>query len=151
MSKDSEKIVRWGYNERYKEFDTENRCPNYLRKENLCRLGVGEGVWGLVKLRCENMEEGNKYYLDKKYRECIFCEIGIDCMEHHMEECPWFKQLGSSWFKKLGKDKEKIWKKLWSEELNSVKVVDKLEKERKKEISKMKTEEKTTSKVKNVE
>jgi len=32
------------YNERYKEFDMGNRCPNYLRKENLCRLEVGEGV-----------------------------------------------------------------------------------------------------------
>ncbi|KYM79606.1 hypothetical protein ALC53_09914 [Atta colombica] len=48
------------YNERYKEF-TGNRCPNYLRKENICRIGVGEEVRGLIRLRCGNMEEGNKY------------------------------------------------------------------------------------------
>jgi len=38
------------YNEKYKEFDTGNRCPNYLRKENICKIGVGEGVRGLVGL-----------------------------------------------------------------------------------------------------
>jgi len=45
------------------------------------------------------------------------CEIGIDCMEHYVEECPKIY----NWFRELGKDKEKIWKKLWSEELDSVK------------------------------
>jgi len=43
---------------------------------------VDESVRGLVRLRCGNMEEGNKYWLDKKYRECVFCGIGIDCIEH---------------------------------------------------------------------
>jgi len=59
-----------------KSIDTKNRCPNYLRKENLYRFGVGEGVRSLV--RYGNMEEGNKYWLDKEYRECVFC--GINCM-----------------------------------------------------------------------
>jgi len=76
------------YNERYKEFDTGNRCPNYLRKENICKIGVGEGVRGLVRLKCGNMEEGNKYWLDREYRECVFCGIGTDCMEwNYVEEC----------------------------------------------------------------
>ena len=39
------------YKERYKEFDTGNRCPNYLRKKNICRIEVGEGVRELVKFR----------------------------------------------------------------------------------------------------
>ena len=43
---------------------------------------MDESVRGLVRLRCGNMEEGNKYWLDKKYRECVFCGIGIDCIEH---------------------------------------------------------------------
>ena len=38
-------------------------------------------------------------------------------MGHCVEECP----KVCSWFRELGKDKEKIWKKLWSEELDSVK------------------------------
>jgi len=66
-----------------------------------------------------------------------------------MEECP----KVCNWFKELGKDKEEIWKKLWSEELDSIKckVLGKLERERKKEIRKRKTEEKRTSKVKDTE
>jgi len=52
------------------------------------------------------MEEENKYWLDKEYRECVFC--GIDCMEHYVEECP----KVCSWFRELGKNNEKIWKKL---------------------------------------
>jgi len=59
-----------------------------LFKENICRIGMGEGVRELVRLRCGNMEEGNKYWLDKKYRECVFCGIGINYMEHYVEEYP---------------------------------------------------------------
>jgi len=33
---------------------------NYLKKKNLCRR-VGKGMQDLVRLRCGNMEEGNKY------------------------------------------------------------------------------------------
>ena len=57
-----------------------------------------------------------------------------DRLEHYVEEC----SKVCSWFRELGKDKEEIWKKFWSEELDSVKckVLDKLEKERKKEIRK---------------
>jgi len=70
-------------------------------------------------------------------------------MKHYVEECP----KVCTWFKELGKDKEEIWKKLWSEELESVKckVLDKLERERRKEIRKRKTQEKTTSEVKDEE
>jgi len=82
---------------------------------------------GLVRFRCG--KEGNKYWLDKEYKEYIFCGIGINCMEHYMEEC----SKVCSWFRELGKDKEEIWKKLWSEELDSIKckVLGKLEKEKK--------------------
>jgi len=49
----------------------------------------------------------------------IFCGIGtIDCMEHYVEECP---KVCSFLFKELRKNKEEIWKKLWSEELDSIK------------------------------
>jgi len=47
--------------------------------------------------------------------------------------------------RELGKNKEEIWKKFCSEELDSIKckVLGKLERERKKEIRKGKMEEKT--------
>ncbi|KYN17233.1 hypothetical protein ALC57_10453 [Trachymyrmex cornetzi] len=75
------------YNKRYKEFDTGSRGPNYLRKENLGRLGIGEGVRGLVRLRCGNMEEGNKYCIEKEMKVCVFCGGEADRMEHCVEEC----------------------------------------------------------------
>jgi len=31
----------------------------------------------LIRLRCGDMKERNKYWLDKEYRECAFCGIGI--------------------------------------------------------------------------
>jgi len=30
-----------------------NRCSNYLRKENICRVGVDESMRGLVRFRWE--------------------------------------------------------------------------------------------------
>ncbi|KYN09549.1 hypothetical protein ALC57_18336 [Trachymyrmex cornetzi] len=124
------------YNVRYKEFDAGNRKHNYLRKENLGRIGIGEGVRGLVRLRCGNMEEGNKYWIEKEQKGCVFCGKETDCMEHYVGEC----QMVSSWFRELDENKEKVWKKLWSDELDSekCKVLSKLERERKKEIEKKK-------------
>ncbi|KYN24322.1 hypothetical protein ALC57_04060 [Trachymyrmex cornetzi] len=132
------------YNVRYKEFDAGNRKHNYLRKENLGRIGIGEGVRGLVRLRCGNMEEGNKYWIEKEQKRCVFCGKETDCMEHYVGEC----QRVSSWFRELGENKEKVWKKLWSDELDSekCKVLSKLERERKKEIEKKKKGEKIGSK-----
>ncbi|KYN18813.1 hypothetical protein ALC57_08889 [Trachymyrmex cornetzi] len=133
------------YNVRYKEFDAGNRKHNYLRKENLGRIGIGEGVRGLVRLRCGNMEEGNKYWIEKEQKRCVFCGKETDCMEHYVGDC----QRVSSWFRELGENKEKVWKKLWSDELDSekCKVPSKLERERKKEIEKKKKgEEKIGSK-----
>ncbi|KYN16911.1 hypothetical protein ALC57_10821 [Trachymyrmex cornetzi] len=137
------------YNKRYKEFDTGSRGPNYLRKENLGRLGIGEGVRGLVRLRCGNMEEGNKYWIEKEMKGCVFCGREADRMEHYVEEC----QRTSSWFKELGENKEKIWKQLWSEDLDAekCKVLSKLDRERKKEIEKKKEEERIYSKTKDKE
>ena len=59
----------------------------------------------------------------------------------------------SSWFRELRKDKKEMWKKLSSEELDSIKckVLDKLERKRKKEIRKRKTEKKTTNEIKDME
>ncbi|KYQ52649.1 hypothetical protein ALC60_08259, partial [Trachymyrmex zeteki] len=67
-------------------------------------------------LRCRNMEEGNKYRLDKEFRS------------YYVNEC----QKVCSWFRDLGEDREEIWRKLWSKELDSEKskVLEKLKREK---------------------
>jgi len=47
--------------ERYKEIEANGRVPEHLRKENLGERKRGEEVKALFKLRCGNLEEGNKY------------------------------------------------------------------------------------------
>lgn len=40
--------------------------PRYLRKENLNKLYIEESVREMINLRCDNTEEGNKYWLDEE-------------------------------------------------------------------------------------
>ncbi|KYN42336.1 hypothetical protein ALC56_03474 [Trachymyrmex septentrionalis] len=95
------------------------------------------------------MEEGNKYWLDKEYRNCVFCGIGMDRMEHYVEEC----QKVCSWFRDLREDKEEIWRKLWSEDLDSekCKILNKLKREKEKEIRKKRTDEERIIEVTDIE
>jgi len=55
------KLARARYNGRYRELEVVGRVPRYLRKENLEKLEMGEGIRALAKLRCGNLEEWNKY------------------------------------------------------------------------------------------
>lgn len=34
----------------------------------------GEGIRALIRVRCDNMEENNKYRLGREARKCMFCE-----------------------------------------------------------------------------
>ncbi|KYQ58074.1 hypothetical protein ALC60_03126, partial [Trachymyrmex zeteki] len=74
------------YNKTYREFDIGNRSPKYLRKKNLIKVGIGQGVGRLVKIRCGNKEEGNKYWLSEERRKCIFCRVDTDCTERYVDE-----------------------------------------------------------------
>jgi len=53
MGKNSGKIVGWGLWDTMKGTKSLNRCSNYLRKENICRVGVDESMRGLVRFRWE--------------------------------------------------------------------------------------------------
>ncbi len=50
----------------------ENRVPNYLRVENM-EWKRGDEIRALFKLRCDNLEEKNKYWLGIEEGECLFC------------------------------------------------------------------------------
>jgi len=49
------KLARARYNCRYRELVVKGRVPRYLRKENLEKLEMSEGIRALVKLRCGNL------------------------------------------------------------------------------------------------
>jgi len=59
------KIAKGRYNRRYKEIRLKGRVPRYLKKENIEDLKKDE-VKALVKLRCGNLEQVNKYWLDER-------------------------------------------------------------------------------------
>lgn len=65
--------------------------PRYLLKTNLHKVHLGWGVRLLVKLRCGNLEEGNKYWLNEKERKCIFCEKEQNKLRHYIYDCNYSK------------------------------------------------------------
>jgi len=58
---EEERIKKTRYNTRYKEFKALEGCPRYLKAKNLEEIGKGEELRALVKLRCDNLENANKY------------------------------------------------------------------------------------------
>jgi len=91
--------------------------PRYLKKENIENLSKGDEVRALIKLRCGNWEQANKYWVEENLKRCIFCEEGMDCIEHFVIEC----RKTSEWFRILGEDKDKILEKIWDKNLENIK------------------------------
>ncbi|XP_071580229.1 uncharacterized protein [Temnothorax nylanderi] len=135
------KILEARYNKRYRVLDKANGGPEYLKKGNLKKVRIGDDVRALIKLRCGNLEEVNKYWLEENCKKCILCGEGSDCMEHYVKEC----KRASVWFKDLGRNEAEKWKRLWSDELDldKGKMLRKLWKEREKELKKRKELNKT--------
>jgi len=56
-------------------------------------------VRALVKLRCGNLENANKYWLKKELWKYAFCEKAKDNLKHYVGECEktktWFMELES--------------------------------------------------------
>jgi len=59
---------------------------------NLEKINLEEEVRALARLRCGNLEEWNKYWLDEEVRRCSFCDKGRDCLKHYIEECREIKE-----------------------------------------------------------
>jgi len=129
---EEERIRKARYNKKYKEIGAKEGCPRYLREESLEGTSRGEEIRALVKLRCGNLENVNKYWLDREQWECEFCGNGEDSIEHYVGECikvkPWFRELGNE-------AKERI-DRVWNEDIDDCKgkVIKKLCKEKEKRI-----------------
>jgi len=132
------------YNKRYKVLKVTGSLPGYLRTERVEReWKEGDEIRAMMKLRCGNMEEGNKYWLENNRKICLFCGKGRDDMEHFIRECEvreWFQSLRNSveererrvWSDELDIEKEKVLRRLWKEK-ERLKKERESEKERKKE------------------
>lgn len=55
------KIREVKHNKRYRKIKTKGRLPKYLGKASLKNEKVKKKVKALIRLRCGNMEKGNKY------------------------------------------------------------------------------------------
>ncbi|KYQ58106.1 hypothetical protein ALC60_02913 [Trachymyrmex zeteki] len=120
------KIRNARYNVRYKTWETINGTPLYLRQKNLKDWKRDE-VRALMKLRCGNLEEDNKYWIEER-RKCIFYGEGRDNITHYAMECKGIKIN----FKDLGREDNEILERLWDENLDETKgaMISKLWKER---------------------
>jgi len=78
---------------------------------------VGDRVRALAKLRCENLEDRNKYWMPEKRRSCLFCDAGWDDLEHYVDEC----KIVRDWFIGLGKNKKEKIENIWSDKISEEK------------------------------
>jgi len=125
---EEEKIMKAKFNPRYKEIKVIEGCPNYLKEGNLENMEIGEEIKALIKLRCGNFENANKYWLKEEFGLCVFCKKTRDTLNHYVGECERIK----TWFNELGNNVEERLKRLWGEDLDRCKgkILKKLEKER---------------------
>jgi len=107
------RIEKAKYNSRYKELLVEGN----LERENLVKIELGDGIRALAKLRCGNLEEWNKYWLDENKRLCSFCGRGKDNLEHFVRACEETKK----WFNEIGESHEDILRKIWNKDLDEKK------------------------------
>lgn len=49
------------YNKKYRELETRLKGPKYLRKVGADKNNIGDNVRALLRLKCGNMEDRNKY------------------------------------------------------------------------------------------
>lgn len=92
----------------------------------MSKVEKGNRVRALIRIRCRNIEQENKYWLED-VRMCVFCEEGMDSLRHYIENCKisknWFVGLGDKVEVRLGRirssnldsEKERIIRKLWME------------------------------------
>lgn len=93
-----DKIKEARYNKN-KEIMVEETEPRYLEKERINKDWNKAGTRVLMRLRCGNMEQGNKYWLGEEKRICVLCERERDDIRHFVTEC----EIAKVSFKELGK------------------------------------------------
>jgi len=129
---EEERIMKTRYNTRYKEIKAAEGCPRYLKEGSLETTEKSEEIRALIKLRCDNFENANKYWLKEELGKCMFCKKARDTLNHYVGECERVK----AWFKDLGNSEEEILERLCGEDLDSCKgkILKKLGKEREKRV-----------------
>lgn len=77
------------------------------------------GIGTLIRLRCGNTEESNKYWTRKEdERRCVFCDQEKDDFEQFIRE----GMITKSRFDSLGsREDEKIGRRIWSDDLDKEK------------------------------
>lgn len=70
-----------------------------------------------LDVRCGNMEEDNKYWLNENERLCVYCKEGKDNIEHFVSVC----NTTRDWFVELGDRVEDRTKRIRKDELDEVK------------------------------
>lgn len=75
---EEEKIRKARYNKRIKKIKKEGNKErsSYLRKENLEGVKWGKGVNTLMRLRCRNLEEENKHWMEEDRRRFLWKREG---------------------------------------------------------------------------
>jgi len=74
------------YNIRYKEIN-DFECPRYIKVENLEEINREEEIRALIKLRCDNSDDANKYWLNEEHWRRVSCEKGKDSIDDCVREC----------------------------------------------------------------
>lgn len=80
------RINKASYNKKYKDMVEEGNERKYLERLRLTDLRNGNGVNVLIRLRCDNMEENNKYWLKEDVRECTFYGLEKDNFENFIRK-----------------------------------------------------------------
>lgn len=85
-------------------------------------------MFTLMRIRCGNMEEENKYWVDESSRKCIFYKEELDSIKHYVGEYG----VAKDWFAELGDNIEVRYNNIWSDSLDEVKerVIQKLWREK---------------------
>lgn len=88
-----------------------------MEKESVDEWDISKGIIVLAIMRCGNMKEESNYWLEEKYRKCVFCDKGRDNLNHFVREC----EITKEWFDKLGITEESRVKRIKNEILDDVK------------------------------
>lgn len=88
-----------------------------MGKDTTDNLKKSKRIRALIRLRCGNMENYNRYWLEEDTWLCVFCEKGLDATRHYVEEC----EVVREWFILLGRNTEERMARLWSDELDEMK------------------------------
>ncbi|KAL6438735.1 hypothetical protein ACFW04_004611 [Cataglyphis niger] len=103
-----------------KEWDVqieENKIRKTKYNKNVDIDNIEDMIRALLKIRCRNMEEMNKYWVEEEVTLYIFCGSSEDCIIHYIKESKTIK----NWFKNLGTNYSKIESRVWSDEIDVTK------------------------------